>query len=273
MTAKKHTVIHNKFRHSIVVAFLSINLALSGCVTTALWNAAEGQPASQHGIKIRSITTGFKSSDGNQVSVCMTAYDFALRSEREMTLNIPITDRRKWKIQRNLNSKPNDASNAPTPAGSNIITPTYIEYSPSMSSLVPGCITDGTRLPVLISAIADPQKNVPTNQSSATANPDQKIADAIYVISRDGLPVNIGYISDKPLLENSYSIDVPLHYISDQAGLGGKPYLYLLTPVTVAMDAAIVVLYVAALAYGSPNYQNQQPPLMIRSNSINGISK
>jgi hypothetical protein len=273
MKETSHNIGYHNLRRSVAIAFLSINLALSGCVTTALWNAAEGQPSSQHGIKIRSITIGFKSSDGNQVNVCMTVYDFALRSEREMTLSIPVTDRRKWKIQRNLNSKPNDTSNAQTPATSTVITPVYIEYSPSMSSLVPGCITDGTRLPVLNSVVGDPQKNVPTNQNSAPANPDQKMADAIYVVNRDGLPVNIGYISDKPLLENSYSIDVPLHYISDQAGLGGKPYLYLLTPVTVAMDAAIVVLYVAALAYGSPNYQNQQPPLMIRSNSINGISK
>lgn len=275
MKQRIHLASDSNPRRLISVVLLSVNLILSGCVTPALWKAAEGESSSEQGIRIRNITSGFKSNDGNVVNVCMAVFDFARRAERQMTLSIPVQDRRKWKIQRNLNGKTDGANNVQASGISSNVATTYIEYTPTMSSLTPGCITDGERLPILVSGNTDAQNNLQTSRKNTPPDSSQKMPDAVYVINRDGQPVNIGYLSDKPIFENSYSIDVPLHYVSDQSGTGAKRYLYLLTPVTVVMDAAIVVLYVAALAYGGSNYQyqNQQPTLMIRATSINGISK
>jgi hypothetical protein len=117
--------------------------------------------------------------------------------------------------------------------------------------------------------MSDSQKNPKTNSKSTSSDSDIKMPEAIYVINRDGVPANIGYLSNQPLVDNGYAIDVPLDQIADQSqsGSGAKPYLYLLTPVTVVMDAAIVVLYVAAWGYSGTHYQYQQPTLTIKSTS------
>jgi hypothetical protein len=262
-------------RSRILAAALAINLALSGCVTQALWNAAEGAPAPSHGMQIRSVTRAYKSSDGNFAYVCMSVFDFAGKSEREMTLSIPVQNHRMWQIQRNVDSKPAAADSAQAQPASHVPAPTYIEYAPAASSLMAGCMTDGAPLPVLVSSPLDSHINMQPGQANNQFSSGRKIADAIYVVKHDGLPINIGYVADKPLFENSYSIDVPLQRISDLPGPPGKPYLYLLTPVTVAMDAAIVVLYVAAVAYSGSGFQyhNQQPPLTIKGTSLNDVSK
>ncbi|MGZ3235926.1 MAG: hypothetical protein ACXU8A_00955 [Burkholderiaceae bacterium] len=256
-------------RHLITVTLLSVSLILSGCVTPALWQAAEGEPVAQHGIKILSVTSAFKAYDGNTVHVCMLVVDSLTKTERKMALGIPVQDRRKWKIQRNLGDKENGATNAQAQAAANNINPTYIEYSPTTSALTPGCKTEGTPLPVLRSTMSDSQKNPQTNSKNTSPDSDIKMPEAIYVINRDGVPANIGYLSDKPLFENGYAIDVPLDQIADQAGSGAKHYLYLLTPVTVVMDAAITVLYVAAWGYTGTHYQYQyqQPTLTIKATS------
>lgn len=253
-----------------LAAALAANLALSGCVTQTLWDAAEGGPTPSQGMQIRSITRAYKSSDGNFARVCMMAFDFASKGEREMTLSIPLQDHHKWRIQRNMNSATNNAAASGPPA----VAPVYVEYSPSMSALMPGCWTDGMPLPVLVSSPLQSQNNMQPGQPSASST-GRQIADAIYVVKHDGLPVNIGYISDKPLFENSYSIDVPLQAMSYQPVSDAKPYLYLLTPVTVVVDAAIVVLYVAAASYSGSGFQyhSQQAPLTIKGTSVNGISK
>jgi len=240
----------------VAALLLAVNLILFGCVTPALWKEAEGMPASVHSIKVRSITSAFKSSDGTVVRVCMEVVNAAHRSERAVTLNIPVQDKRKWQIQRNPDSKTGGAAL------------TYVEYAPNISALTPGCSTYGTRLPILHSTFAEPAKTAQSSPANPAPDQGKRIPEAIYVISRDGLPVNVGYLSEIPIFEGSYSIDVPLHHISDQAGSDAKPYLYLLTPVTVVLDAAVVVLYVMALGHTNVHYQfnspSQSPTLIIK---------
>jgi hypothetical protein len=245
------------FFHAGVVVALSVIPALPGCATPTLMRAAEGLGEAALRLEVLGINGAYKVRP-EEALVCLHVSDLDTRREREMTLRIPLQDRKRWKLHPMPDEHTDPARAAPE---STRKINTYVEFRPLPEDLSPGCLADGERLPVIhATGNVVPDGPMPDWEIPSLRFPEGA-SDAIYVISRKGFPVNIGYVSAEPIVKSGYAIDVPADHLRAVRAQGdSRPYLYLFMPVAVVIDATIGLVVLAASGYNQPGYHYSPVP-------------
>jgi len=224
---------------------LSAILVVAGCATPELWSAAEGLGPPQMKLEVLRVDSAHRRDNGT-VGVCLRVRDLESRAERDMTLHIPVENRDRLRVRAQAAQEADGSGAKPTAV--------YVEFRPEPADLTPDCVNTGSPIALLQSTIGpkicDPDPNQ-TRPSLLRLPPGA--TEAVYALNRNGHPANIGYLSTREILANSRAIDIPASHLRAVRPRGEpNPYLYLLTPVTVVLDTAVVAVVAVALAHNPP---------------------
>lgn len=242
-------MLRSAFR-GVTAAVLCISALLTGCATPAVLDEAKGQVNTIDKIAVLRITNAYRENAGDRVMICMIVRDLQSNTESEMTLNIPM-QRNRWDVRLSLSDveKPNYSGQLPQAP-----TSTYVGFQPAAKDLSSRCQARGNRLPVFnLGTVISPYGSNMSNTDTSFRLP-KGMSEAVYTISQknDALS-NFGYVSTNQIVENAYSIDVSAYSMTDMRTMKNqKPYLYLLTPVAVAVDTVTITVGVVFAALLDP---------------------
>jgi len=248
----------NTPHHFILCVILCAVFALSGCATPALMKEAEGQIKSRDRLVVNKITNAYK--DNDTVFICMNVYDIDAHIYDEMTLSVPLRERRRLDIHFPLSDNEPTADIGQLPQSS---LGAYVGFTPNPEDLTHGCQARGLKLQIFnLSTVVSPYDSS-GNQGKSSFKLSNGITEAVYVISNKYTPLNFGYVSTNPIVKNAYSVDIASENFTDMRTMENtKHYLYILTPITVAIDTAVTAVTVAVFSvldprrYGRENINN-----------------
>jgi len=201
------------------ILFLSAFL-IFGCSTTHLLKSAAGESSPINKTPTKVI---FASKDDDEVIVCVNTLELSIvdgeevNSTDEEVYNFSIPIKKVNKLKQLTINKNN-----------------YLTFEPKMSNVSKGCDYSGNKIEIIEYAIdntsVDKAKIVKSNRKNSN--------EVVYVIYRNSNPIQVGYISTKPIYKNIKSIEVPIHrsYTYSHETINSKPYLYLALPFAIAAD-------------------------------------
>lgn len=219
---------------------LTASLALSGCATSEVFKEARGQINTIDRLAVMKITDAYKDDDHDMVIICMKAVDLATNTESEMTLKIPLQQRSRLDVYPPLGDAVEPVRKGQLPTGH---AGTYVGFQPAAKDFSPNCQAHSNRLSVFnIGTVISPYDSNVDNTRSFTL--PKGMSEAVYTINqKNGALANFGYLSTKQIVENAYSIDISASSVTDMRTMKNqKPYLYLLTPVAVAVDTVTITI-------------------------------
>ncbi len=227
---------------TVTFAIICASVMLSGCATSAVVKEANGQIKTIDKLAVLKITDAYKDNARDTVLICMVVRDLESNTESEMTLNVPLQEHNRFNVHPSLSESEEQAYSGQLSA---TFTGSYVEFQPRTKDLTPNCQKQGLRLPVFnIGAVISPYGSNAGNQRSSFRLPIG-VSEAVYTIQQGGLLSDFGYLSTNTIVSNAYSIDISADSMLDMRTMKNqKPYLYLLTPVTVVMDTVTITVEV-----------------------------
>ncbi len=239
------------FYYMVAYTFVCASIALSGCATSAVVEEAQGQINTVDKFAVLKIADAYKDTNKDRVLICMEVRDLENNYEYEMTLNVSLQDHSRWSVHHPLDEGGEYIYSRPA-AGP--FADTYVGFQPMARDLTRNCQKQGHRLPIFnIGVSMSPFGSKIHNPKHSFRLPNE-MAEAVYTIQQNGFPVNFGYISTHKVVVNANSIDIKTDSLLDMRTMRNqKPYLYLLTPVTVVVDTVTITMGVVVAALFDPS--------------------
>jgi len=239
---------HYSLSRSFKIFLVFTCFYFSGCTTSALLKEAKGQVNEELKYGVIKINSAYKDDSSKVVHVCMNVMDMDMNKyiEREVTLDIPLNNQKRWSVNPLLNNY-GDIGGKSQPSAN--LSGAFLGFRPSPKDLSLDCLNRGRQIPVFnVNTVISPYGSE-QNQEKLSFRLPAGESEAIYAISSGGFTTNFGYVSARPIIEHSYAINVSADDLMDVRSMKNqKPYLYILTPVTLAIDATTVALGVAVEA-------------------------
>ncbi|VAX00611.1 hypothetical protein MNBD_GAMMA21-2573 [hydrothermal vent metagenome] len=201
-------MLKNKYREIFTV--LIFNFLVYGCTPT-LFESASGKDVTFNKIPLKVIKA---IKDDDEIIVCVNVKDSTTENIETYNFSIPLYNINKLKSVRRNNQN-------------------YLTYEPDLKDVRKGCVRSNNIINVIEYKIndSDIEKANPVKKHKNTSK------EIVYVIYRDKIPVQLGYISAKPIFNSIKSVEVPINRMYSYIDkVNSKPLLYLATPVTVAVD-------------------------------------
>ncbi len=238
------------FYRIFALALVCTSAMLAGCATSAVVKEAKGQINTVDKIAVLKITDAYKDTTKNVVLICMEVRDLETNLESEMTLNISLQEPDRWHVYHPLGQGEEYIYSSQVPGP---FAGTYVGFQPMARDLTHNCQGQGHQLPVFNIGVVMSPFGSKANNSKSSFNLPSGMSESVYTIHQDGFPANFGYISTSKIVSNANSIDIQADSMLDMRTVRNqKPYLYLLTPVTVVVDTVTITVSVVIAALYDP---------------------